>query len=318
MMMRLCAALLLVVALAGCQTVSDRTFEFALVGDNPYSDETSVRYERLIDDVNAHRHLAWVVHVGDMKGGGDSCADEALVALLDLNLRFDAPFILTPGDNDWLDCTRPSAGAFNEWERLAYLRSVFYPDADRVTGSTMTVERQSASGAFPEFVENAIWQREGVVFATVHVNGPTEPPDEPERMMRKFQAAEAWIREAFRRAEDSDARGLFLAMQADPWVIWGLPGILQQYCPECPLPRPGLEWLDPVLISGALSFGRPVVLAVGDTHVFRVDKPLYAGRRLVENFTRVETFGFPDVHWVRVRVDPGSREVFSFHQQIVD
>ena len=46
------------------------------------------------------------------------------------------------------------------------------------------------------------------------------------------------------------------------------------------------------------------------------------GRRL-ENFTRVETFGDHqengdnDVHWLRVDVDPRSREVFSFQPQIV-
>lgn len=50
-----------------------------------------------------------------------------------------------------------------------------------------------------------------------------------------------------------------------------------------------------------------------------VDKPLYdqGTGQLVENFTRVETFGNPQVHWVRVVVDPDDPAVFSFHQQIV-
>jgi dienelactone hydrolase len=68
----------------------------------------------------------------------------------------------------------------------------------------------------------------------------------------------------------------------------------------------------------SLAFRRPVVLAVGDTHIFRVDKPLYQEEgSLVENFTRVETFGDPNVHWVRVTVDPREPEVFSFHQKLV-
>jgi hypothetical protein len=307
------------IALTACQPPPAGYFEFALVGDNPYTPETHVRYERLIDDVNAHDQLAWVLHVGDLKGGGEPCTDEELTARFELNQRFSAPFILTPGDNDWLDCTRESAGGFNEWERLDLLRGLFYPDPGTVAGSTMAVISQAASEDFPEFVENAMWERDGVVFATVHVNGPTEPPAEPERMRRKFEAAEAWIREAFRHAQESNAAGLLLAMQSDPWVIWGLPPILRSYCPNCPLPRPGLEWLDPALIDGAQAFRRPVVLAVGDTHIFRVDKPLYTPEgRLVENFTRVETFGFPDVHWVRVRVEPDTPWVFSFHQQFVE
>ncbi len=48
------------------------------------------------------------------------------------------------------------------------------------------------------------------------------------------------------------------------------------------------------------------------------------GRRL-ENFTRIETFGdnadnntlTNDVHWVKVLVDPSSREVFAYQPQIV-
>ena len=68
-----------------------------------------------------------------------------------------------------------------------------------------------------------------------------------------------------------------------------------------------------------MDYGRPVVLAVGDTHIFRVDKPLYdENGALVTNFTRLEVFGHPDVHWVRVDVDADSRSVFSFHQQLVD
>ena len=62
-----------------------------------------------------------------------------------------------------------------------------------------------------------------------------------------------------------------------------------------------------------------VVLAVGDTHVFRVDKPLYYDdrSRLVEHVTRVEAFGSPHIHWVKVTVDPDSPEVFQFKQQLI-
>jgi hypothetical protein len=67
-----------------------------------------------------------------------------------------------------------------------------------------------------------------------------------------------------------------------------------------------------------------VVYVDGDSHYFRIDKPLEnsAGQRL-ENFTRLETFGDHqengnnDVNWVKVLVDASSREVFSFQPQIV-
>jgi len=78
------------------------------------------------------------------------------------------------------------------------------------------------------------------------------------------------------------------------------------------------------LRAEVIAFGRPVVYVHGDTHTFRIDKPLFdaKGRRL-ENFTRLETFGdnaangTNDVNWVKVLVDPHSREVFAFQPQIV-
>jgi len=62
----------------------------------------------------------------------------------------------------------------------------------------------------------------------------------------------------------------------------------------------------------------------GDSHYFRIDKPFLnsKGQRL-ENFTRVETFGdnqangTNDVNWLKVLVDPASREVFAYQPQIV-
>ncbi|MGR9117367.1 MAG: hypothetical protein ACU85E_16560, partial [Gammaproteobacteria bacterium] len=38
----------------------------------------------------------------------------------------------------------------------------------------------------------------------------------------------------------------------------------------------------------------------------------------LENFTRVETFGNPNAHWVKVTVDRNSSNVFSFEQKFVE
>ena len=57
----------------------------------------------------------------------------------------------------------------------------------------------------------------------------------------------------------------------------------------------------------------------GDTHIFRIDKPLVGSRtqRIIENFTRVATFGHPDTHWIRVTIDPSDPNVFRFRQETV-
>ncbi len=64
----------------------------------------------------------------------------------------------------------------------------------------------------------------------------------------------------------------------------------------------------------AKRFGRPVALVHGDTHYFRIDKPLPRSRKKprLMSFTRVETFGSPNVQWIRGQVDLNHPRLFSF------
>jgi hypothetical protein len=314
------AALMAIGLTAGaCGPSADQAHEFALYGDSPYSPESIPKVQALIADVNARGGLEWVIHVGDTKGGSQPCSDERLRGRFDLYQGFAIPFVLTPGDNDWFDCVSEAAGRHDEYERLDFVRSLYFKEPTRTTGGrTMTVESQASDPGHAEFVENALWFRGGVVYATVHLVALSREPTDPDVAARRAAAASSWISRAFALARERGSAGVFIATQADPWRVSGLPGVLRGVCPACLEPVPGLEELYPLLVKESTAFAGEVVLAVGDTHVFRVDKPLYReDRSLVENFTRVETFGEPNVHWVRVTVDSEAREVFSFHQERV-
>jgi hypothetical protein len=86
----------------------------------------------------------------------------------------------------------------------------------------------------------------------------------------------------------------------------------------------GFQSLLVALRDQVIAFRKPVAYVHGDSHYFRLDRPMLdsLGRRL-ENFTRVETFGDNqanlnnDVNWLKVLVDPKSREVFAYQAQIV-
>ena len=250
-----------------------------------------------------------------------TCSDEIIRARFDLYQRFQAPFVFTPGDNDWCDCGKEAAGSFDEYERLGILRGLFFPEPGVTTGGrAMEVQSQSEAAGFEEFVENSMWVKNDVVFSTVHLVAMTRPPTDPDRARRRMDAALAWISKTFQLATELNSPGVFIATQADPWIFSGLPELIQWICPDCAQPRAGLERLYTALEEESVAFARPVVLALGDTHVFRVDKPLYSSETdlLIENFTRVETFGHPYVHWIRVRVDPSDGEVFTFEQEIVE
>ena len=306
-----------VLLLGGAQPVLADAFEFAAIGDVPYSEADSLRFPRLRDRINAE-DLAFVLHVGDIKGGATSCADEALESRLHLFSTFEHPFVLTPGDNDWTDCHRPGAGFHAPLERLAKLRALFFaPPGNVLGGGSLAVVSQAADPAWAEFPENVRWSRGAVVFATLHLVGsrnalapfPDRTPADDAEVTRRTGAALAWMRQAFRAAAESDAAGVIIAIHANPRF--------DRHQGADP-PEPYTGFIE-ALAAEVSAFAGPVVLVHGDSHYFRVDKPLLgpsSGRRL-DNFTRLEVFGAPQVHWVRVRVDAADPQVFRFRQEII-
>lgn len=294
-------------------------FEFALIGDVPYAPADSWKFDNVIEEINADHQLKWVLHAGDIKNSSTLCSNEIFEDRLQRFQRFEIPFILTPGDNEWTDCHRANNGSYQPLERLAKLRALFYPFPGLTLGKkTMTVETQADDPAHAEFVENVRWMEQHVMFATLHIVGSNNglapfsahtSADDAE-VVRRIEAARAWIRETFAKAEAENARGVLLLFQANPGFE------LAKGHPE----RRGFEEILADLEAEAIKFKKPVVFAHGDSHYFRVDKPMVGSisKRRIENVTRVETFGADDVHWLRVIVDPKSPEVFSIHQEIVE
>jgi hypothetical protein len=234
--------------------------------------------------------------------------------------QFQKPVILTLGDNEWTDCHAVSKGQYEPLERLARLREIFFPDPGRTTigGISMEVETQADVPGFEEFPENVLWQYQEVVFATIHLVGsrnglaPFDPnssvvrtPANDEEVVRRSNAATEWLNVLFSRANEQSSPGVFVMIHANPGLERGS------------VNRTGyLEFLA-ALENHVLAFEKPVVLAHGDSHYMRVDKPALVNASFLPNFTRVETFGSARVHWLNVDVDPKSETVFTIQQQIV-
>jgi hypothetical protein len=62
-----------------------------------------------------------------------------------------------------------------------------------------------------------------------------------------------------------------------------------------------------------------VALVHGDSHYFKVDRPLSrsSGGGVLANFTRVETFGARNTQWVSGTVDVTNPNLFVFEPRIV-
>jgi hypothetical protein len=180
-------------------------------------------------------------------------------------------------------------------------------------------------------VENRRWTVGRVTYATLNIQGScnnlcdTNP--DPVEYAARNQADIKWMRETFAAAQAHHSAAVMFISQADP-------GWDQSDPTRSPLRDPktlaetdgqpdGFQEFLLALRDEVIAFGKPVVYVHGDSHYFRVDRPFLdtQGRRL-ENFTRVETFGdhqpdLGDVNWLKVTVDPSSREVFSYEPQIV-
>lgn len=120
-------------------------------------------------------------------------------------------------------------------------------------------------------------------------------------------ACNAFMRESFDLAEENGNLGVMIIIQANPKFE------------ATPDERTGFNDFLTVLLEETLDFNKPVVLVHGDSHYFRIDKPLInTSNRRVMNFTRVETFGAPDVHWIRATIDVNDPGLFSFKQGFGD
>jgi hypothetical protein len=353
----LAAALLVTSGLALAQ--GPNKFDFAVIGDAPYgptAETPSGRvqvypappYERLIADINstvlAEQKVHLVVHVGDIKEGNSRCDDNVYTENRNYLNTFQMPAIFVPGDNEWTDCHRSTNGSFDPLLRLAFLRSTFYPTNQTLGITKLTVTRQAG------YPENSRWRYGPVLFVTLNMPGSNNgyqnansaagvPNPYLAAMDAEYGARNAanitWLNNAFNvAAADSTIKGVFVAIQANPFERFLEGG--QGYTIS------GYESFISTLRSRTVSLDRPVILAHGDTHYYRIDRPMtgaypactgaVAGTPTspctavavpasptdrIDNFLRLEVFAQNDVHWVKVSVNQSDPDLFSLSPQRV-
>ena len=295
---------------------STLAIDFVALGDMPYGPDLLVGppYRHLIDQINA-LGLPFAIHVGDFKDGLAACGDDEYERQYRHFQRFARALVYTPGDNDWLDCQRRGDDPL---ERLRALRRRFFADARSLGQQPLALQRQGdLMPAYARYVENQRWVHRSVVFATFHTVGPDNGLQARQADVRaEAQARElanaAWIRDTFVLASQLPARALVLATQAEtlgPWLPH-TPGL-----PRAALVRDNFAVsVRQTLLPLAEQAGIPVLLIHGDQHVYTVDQPFRNGRNQpIRNLWRLQVFGEPRQHAVRVRIQPvGSPAPFDF------
>lgn len=327
-----CALMALVFALtppapsmAGSGQDKPSAISFAVIGDVPYGDAQVAAFPGWVDRINAQPGLDLAFHVGDIKNGSSPCTDDYNAMIREQFDRFEMPLLYTPGDNEWTDCHRPAAGAYDPLERLAALRAAFYDTPGRTLGSRPMKVASQADLGFPE---NQSLRTRGVEMATIHVVGsnndrapwgglgyttPTSAQltEEADRMSNAIDLVE----DTFARARKTNARAVAIFQQADmfdpsyqsTWDVSAFQPLVQ------------------ALVDEASGYDGEVYLFDGDSHVYNVDRPLAAGSRWLAihdvqgnaaNLTRITVDGEANnTNFLQVTVNrPGANHALTWER----
>ncbi len=289
-------------------------FEFAAIGDQQYGPVGERQWPALQASINTSG-VPFTIHVSDIKSGDTLCNNAMFTNRLEAFNNFEMPMMLTPGDNEWTDCHRENNGSFDPIERLDYLRNTFYRDNQSLGKRKMMVSRQSEDPRFNKYVENQMWAVGDVLFAMVHIVGSNNNLGRNAANDREYRertdANFNWLKTVYSVARDNDFAGLVIMTQANPgWS--GTPVRVSALLS-------GMQESFFVIEDETIVFGRPVLMIMGDSHVFRIDKPIVGSKagQPIENFTRLEVPGSNLAHWVRVRVDSRRRSMFAFEPEYV-
>lgn len=296
----------------GLPALAAKPLEFVALGDMPYGPTITAgpAYRHLIGQINA-LGLPFAIHVGDFKDGTSDCGDAVYAQAQDYFQGFDTALIYTPGDNDWLDCQRRGD---NPLERLQALRKRFFAKPQSQGRKPLAVQRQAdVMPAFARYTENLRWQHQGVVFATYHTVGfnngmETDNPVVRAEALAREAANAAWITACFALARQHGARAMVLATQADA-LVYPYPERRGRAAvrPEFDLA------LGQTLLPLAEAAPFPVLWIHGDSHHYKTDQPFdNAKGQVIRNLWRLEVFGEPRIHAVKVRIGNSGEPAFSF------
>ena len=275
--------------------------------------DDQVLKEEIAPALRQREDIPFVIHLGDLSRPEYSCTDEWL-RKTDAFWKQEIikPVFYTPGDNDWADCDRKSlAERHSELQRLRRLREILFASPKTVSPAWKLQEVQKVITANPSptqsesalkeiarilaigprqfakewhyetqpnFPENAIWRRNGVLFVTIHMistnNGFTEIlMDRPKTAIalakRRDRLNQRWLERAYALTQQQDIKALVVATQLDPFGPLNKQESRLEHC----LSNPAYATFCRQIQALSQALPKPVLLLHGDTDAYCLDQP---------------------------------------------
>ena len=309
-------------------------FKVAILPNEPF--QKGFEKTGTVQSINEHQ-VQLVLFNGDTKDGKSNCSDAIIgKGLTDYFNKLNAPTLYSVGDNEWTDCHRTSNGGYDPIERLSYIRKTFFHKKTSQGKNPVAVIRQGAFGE--KFSENSRFIRDKIMFVALHVVGSNNNLVSTDKLCHKKskrsqQDCEAaskeyqerntqnikWLKESFAIAKTEKLAGIAIVAHADIYFPFELSdgGYANDFLQSLD-DKNGFTDFFHGLVEGTHDFSGQVVLIMGDSHFFKIDKAMFEDDgTLTPNFTRVETFGSNETSWVEMQVDPEDSVVFSFKPVIL-
>lgn len=208
---------LLWLALAGAAPANAGDLAFGVIrhAERAARDEAVLRAAIDQSDVD---NLGFVVAIG-IKSSAEPCGDNVYGDRKTLLDSAKNGLVVALAASDWIGC-KNEAGKSVALERLARLRELFFSDDFSQGGSRIPLIRQSTTPKFRSYVENARWEFDDILFATINLPANNNHYLSAAGRNSEFEdrqvANRHWLQRLFVHATNKKLRGIVLFCDGDP------------------------------------------------------------------------------------------------------
>jgi len=204
-------------ALCATPAAQSADFNFAVISQTTSARNDGTTLAQAIADSDAD-NLAFVV-VNGFKRADEACSDQLYESRRDVLGAAKNGLILSLAGADWSEC-RDAGGHSAAVERLSRVRELFYVDELSFGASKIPMIRQSNAVKYRSYAENARWEIDSILFATVNLPAMNNHYRMEAGRNSEFEdrliATRDWLQRAFAIAARKKMSALVLICDGDP------------------------------------------------------------------------------------------------------